>query len=103
MESERVPVHVLPGGKLPKRQTEGAIGFDVCARAIVSPVEMDPEQPNLRKTLFDFVNPPKDPIAADHVRKENGHWVYRMDPGESVLVGIGFVTAMESRPLTRTA
>ena len=36
-------IHVLPGGSIPERQTEGAIGYDAHARAIVSPFNMDPE------------------------------------------------------------
>lgn len=57
MANEVVRIHLLSGGKMPERKTEGAIGFDVAIRAVVSPTEMDPE--------------------------------------ESVLVGIGFITEME--------
>ena len=34
-----IQVHVLPGGKKPQPATDGAIGYDVCARSIVSTTE----------------------------------------------------------------
>jgi dUTP pyrophosphatase len=90
-----IKIYVLPGGRLPERQTEGAIGYDVCLRAIVSPHKMDLSNPNLRHTLFDFRTVPNDPELARHIcRTDGGELVYRMDPGESVLVGIGFITEM---------
>ena len=39
-----IDIHVLPGGQMPKRQTEGAIGYDVYLRAIVSPFEIEPDR-----------------------------------------------------------
>ena len=84
----------LPGGKLPERKTAGAIGYDTYLRAIVSASEMDPGNPNLRKVLFDFKNLPSDKEVARHVFEVDKELVYRMDPGESILVGIGFVTQM---------
>jgi len=84
----------LPGGKLPERKTKGAIGYDTYLRAVVSVNEMDSYNPNLRKTLFDFKNMPTDNEVARHVFKVEDRLVYRMDPGESVLVGIGFVAQM---------
>lgn len=96
---DKVYVHVLPGGRMPERQTEGAIGYDAHIRAIVSTTEMDDKNPHLRKTIFDFENIPSDPEVAGQVLQlpinGGGHeLVYRMKPGESVLAGIGFVTAM---------
>ena len=45
--------------------------------------------------MFDFKTVPKDELVARHIKEvDNGKLVYRMDPGESVLVGIGFVTEM---------
>ena len=88
-------INVLPGGIMPKRQTEGAIGFDTHIRAVVSDSEMDRNHPVLRKTLFDFKNWPEDPKVKSHVHENSEHGlIYRMEPHESVLVGIGFVTAM---------
>lgn len=95
-----VKIYLLPGGVIPKRQTEGAVGYDGHARAIVSPVEMDKDNSNLRKTIFDFKNLPEDPVIGSHVLKlpkKNGQGdelVYRMEPGESVLIGLGFITEM---------
>lgn len=89
-----IKLAVLPGGKLPIRKTAGSIGFDVSSRAIVCPFKMDPDNPNLRKTLFDFKHHPKDPEVNRHVIRTKGELVYRLYPGESVLVGIGFVTEM---------
>lgn len=89
-----IEIHVLEGGKLPERQTPGAIGFDVFLRVIVSPMEMDADKPHLRKTLFDFHNWPNDEEILKHIQEENGELVYMMEPQESVLGGIGFITAM---------
>lgn|SRR3989344_740705 len=94
MEQPDVKLHVLPGGIMPKRQTEGAIGYDVHLRAIVSPFNMDKNQPLLRETLFDFKSMPENPMIAGHVLVQMDEVVYRMAPGESVLVGIGFVCEM---------
>lgn len=100
MNRPPVKIHLLPGGKMPELKTEGAIGFDVSIRAIVSPSEMDPANPILRKTLFDFKNVPKDnPYTERHivvVPSEKGNTLaYQMEPNESTLVGIGFLTEMQ--------
>ena len=79
---------------MPKRQSPEAVGHDACIRAIVSPTELDTENPKLRKTLFDFVNIPADPEIASHVIPRKKGLGYRILPGESVLVGIGFITEM---------
>lgn len=89
-----VDIHILPGGRMPERQTPGAVGFDVYLRAIVSPTEMDPDDPALRRTIFDFESLPSDPDVRHHVCSDERGMYYRMDPGESVLVGIGFITSM---------
>lgn len=54
----------------------------------------------MRKTLFDFIEVPEDnPYTERHVVIVPGQFgnqlAYQMDPGESVLVGIGFITEME--------
>lgn len=92
--NEQVKVFVLPGGSAPERQTDGAIGYDVRLRAVVSSTEMTDGKLSLRKSLFDFEHSPDDPAVARHIFAKNGAAVYRMDPLESVLVGIGFVTQM---------
>jgi dUTP pyrophosphatase len=90
-----IRMHVLPGGRRPERQTEGAVGYDVYLRVIVSAKEMDPQNPKLRKTLFDFKRRPRNRKISRQVRLVKGKLVYRMRPHESVLVGIGFVTEMK--------
>ncbi len=95
MEHPEIKITLLPGGKMPMRQSSEAAGYDVSLRAIVSPTEMDKQNPALRKTLFGFENYANvDPDVARHVQELDGELVYRMDPGESVLVGIGFLTAL---------
>ena len=101
-----VKIFVLPGGKMPERQTGGAAGYDVHLRAVVCPHEMDERNPKLRKLLFDFKTIPEDPkirryvVRADKNGREfplhssEGELVYGLPPGESVLVGIGFATEM---------
>src|SRR3989338_5239480 len=91
--------YIFPGGRMPQRSTDGAIGFDFFLRAIVSPFEMNPDNTILRKTLFNFKDIPKDnPMVESHVAiypGENGNELsYRLDPGESVLVGVGCVIEM---------
>lgn len=88
-----IQIHVLPGGIEPKRQSEGAVGYDAAIRAVVCPEEMDPHNAHLRKTLFDFQEKPQ---GDSHVEQLGDELVYRMDPLESVLVGIGFITVMPS-------
>lgn len=95
-----VKIYLLPGGKMPERKTKGAVGFDAAIRAVVSPTEIDSSNPILRKTLFDFIEVPKDnPYTERHVVIVPGQLgnqlAYQMDPEESVLVGIGFITEME--------
>lgn len=98
--SPSVQFFVLPGGVLPAVQSKDAVGYDVFLRAVVSPFAMDSAKPVFRKTLFDFKRRPppsedqEEMDAANHVQRSDGKWVYRLMPGESVLVGAGFATAM---------
>lgn len=100
MENPRVRIHLLPGGIMPERKSKDAAGYDVSIRAIVSPVDRDPKNPQLRKTLFDFETTPEDPILASHIvlrqqKNVNGHeLVYRLCPQESIFVGVGFIVEM---------
>jgi len=95
-----VRVYVVPGGRMPERKTKGAIGFDTYLRAIVDPFDMEPDG-ILRKLIFDFESIPDDPDLKKHIAREpredgkGTELVYWLEPGESVLVGIGFITAME--------
>jgi dUTP pyrophosphatase len=89
-----VKCHVLPGGILPERHSDGAVGFDLHARAVVDPRHMDSDDPRLRKTLFDFETVPdqKSPLPFDiakDVVNGNERLGCRIYPGESVLVGVG--------------
>lgn len=91
-----VKIHVLPGGILPRRQTDGAVGFDVCIRAIVCR-HAKPDESGMRKTLFNFEDFPDDvkirrQVWRDH--NNDGRLAYQMDPHESVMVGVGFITEM---------
>jgi len=95
---------VLPGGKKPERMTNGAVGFDVYARAIVSTHDMDETDPRLRKTLFDFKNYPTDERLSGSVversKRGKGDKIvgrtlsWRLKPGEHVLVGVGVAFAL---------
>ncbi len=96
-------IFVFPGGKLPQRQTEGAIGFDAYARAIVDPASKPSAQNPLRRTVADFnridgwedlldssvqdwiVEDPNDP----------GKYAVALPPNERLMVGLGFATSME--------
>lgn len=97
---------VLPGGVEPQRKSKDAVGYDLCARAIVHATEMDPGEPRLRKTIFDFKSMPDDPNFGANVRHEKKikdgakkgkkgkrksryEYSYILEPGESVLVGVG--------------
>lgn len=93
-EHPHIKMYVLPGGRMPKRMSKGAIGYDAWIRAVVSATEMDPQNPALRKTLFDFKTIPSDPKIARRVVETPNGLVYRLKPGNSALVGIGCITEM---------
>jgi dUTP pyrophosphatase len=69
---------------------------------------MDKKYPYLRRTIFDFWNWPEgideNPNLRDHIRvdeaagRKNGKYplLYRLDPGENVLIGIGVVFGLPS-------
>jgi dUTP pyrophosphatase len=96
----QVDMFKLPGGRLPMRMTDGAIGYDAYIRAVVCAHNMDSRKNGLRKMIFDFQNMPREREIRNHVYrarvgdKKTPQLVYRMEPHESVLVGIGFITAM---------
>ncbi len=112
-DEEAILIFVLPGGKMPSQQTPGSVGYDVHARAVVSPFEMDSKHPQLRKTLFNFLDMPDDLAIRSHVellpkygldedggvRDNKFELVWRLDPhGDRVLIGAGFALNM---PLDR--
>ena len=85
---------------MPKRATDGSVGFDVFLRAVVSPHDMDPDNKILRKCLFNFKDSPREnPHIERHVvispTETGNELAYMMEAGESVLVGIGIVVEME--------
>lgn len=88
---------MLPGGILPKRMTEGAIGYDIFARAVISPDEMEALDPRFHKILFDFKTTPDDAmtkariVRGDKANASGLELMYRLDPGERVLIAPGFV------------
>lgn len=100
-----IDIYIIPGGKKPIRATPDAIGFDSCARSIVSGNKnrKDPINQNLRESLYLFKGGPEtaDESIRDHicrVPKENNpratEWAYALWPGETTLIDLGFVTAM---------
>jgi len=61
---------------------------------------MDPGNPILRKTIFDFKaipndNPHIERHIVNHPTEDGNELAFRMDKGQSILVGIGFITEME--------
>jgi len=80
--------------------SEGANGYDVRIRALVSVHETESGTPALQKTIFDFKHMPSDPTVASHVIQEpddrsgKTRFAYRLDPDETVHAGIGFIVEM---------
>ncbi len=99
-EIPKIKLYVLPGGVRPVKGNPFAAGYDVALRAIVSAHRViksaDGSQPDLRETIFDFQERPKDPEVNRHVMEVGGKLVYRLEPGECVLGGIGFATELPS-------
>lgn len=100
-----VDFFVFPGGKRPVRQTEGAIGFDAFARAIVDPLSKPTEQDPLRRSIGDFqkiggkkwldnVDPSIQEWVVDDEHDEHRYAV-NLPPGERLMVGLGIATKME--------
>ena len=96
-----IKLSILPGGKLPERKTQGAVGYDVYARCILHPEELDSNDPDLRKLIWDFETPYS--TGSDEVTEQKGYFAeqnispakegkyrYRLKPGEKVVIGIGF-------------
>lgn len=101
-----VPIHVFDGGKAPVRQTEGAIGFDAYARAVVDAKSKPDshEYPPLRRCMADFQRSAGyeeriDASVADWVVDDpNGRpdmYALAVPPGKMAMVGLGFTTGMD--------
>lgn len=104
---QNVNFHIFPGGKTPERQTEGAIGFDAYARAIVDPLSKPVEGSPLRRAIGDFrksremgagwiddIDPAIQDFVADDETDEQ-KYVVNLPPGERLMVGLGVATQME--------
>ena len=84
---------------MPQRATDGAIGYDFFLRAIVSPFDMEPAG-ILRKSIYDFSeyprgNPKLEGRVSDYLGESGKEYSYRLNPGESVLVGVGCTVEMD--------
>jgi len=94
-DQHQIKIFLLPGGITPKRQTPGAIGYDVHARCIVDPIELDKQNPNLRKLIWDFQSPSANSNCQEinaNIETDGKRFVYVLKPGEKVLISIGIVT-----------
>ncbi len=93
----------FPGGRLPVRQTGGAIGYDAYARAIVDPASKPTPDNPLRRTVADFSRNDgwedqldesvRDWIAEDP--NDIDKYAVALPPYERLMVGLGFATSME--------
>jgi dUTP diphosphatase len=97
----RIQIHVFEGGKLPKRQTEQAIGYDAYVRAIVdSDSKPTIEQP-LRRTRADFLKAHRDTVDDElqpWIKDDPNNpdkYIVALPPGERCMVGLGFAISME--------
>lgn len=97
ISDKEIDITVLHGGKMPERKSDGAIGYDVYARAIVSETEQDEFDERLRRTVFDFKTVPESAWLQEHIVPDPDNkekWAYVLRPGEHVLIGVGFATAL---------
>jgi len=94
-----VKCFIIEGGKNPYPRSDGAAGYDLNIRAVVS-MGMDPFIPHMRDTLFDFVSTQTNRTIAKYVetkpvnRPDRGIMnepVYVLPPTESVSLGLGVV------------
>lgn len=98
-----VKMHVFENGKAPEAKTEGAIGFDAYARAVVDPTaKTTPERP-LRSTFADFM---RTDGFEDRVHPSLRNWMtddptdaskyaIAVPDGARAMVGLGFATEMQ--------
>jgi dUTP pyrophosphatase len=101
-----VPVYLFEGGRMPEPKTDGAVGYDCYARAIVDRESKPTVDNPLRRTRADFI---KSPGWHERVDEEMREWIVHdpnqqdrygiaLPPSERCMVGLGFATAM-SLPL----
>lgn len=99
-----VGVYTFPNGRMPARQTDGAIGFDAYARAIVDPTSRPSGDNPLRRTMADFMRTPgwKDRIdpelkdfVVDDPEGDPDKYAIVLPNGERRMVGLGFATKMQ--------
>lgn len=98
-----VDIHAFQGGLLPERKTDGAIGFDAYARAIVDPTKPATDSNPLRGLVGDFQ---KDgPNWKSSVNESIRDWVdddpmdetkyvVNLPRHKRLMVGLGFATRM---------
>jgi dUTP pyrophosphatase len=97
-----VPVYLFEGGRMPQPQTDGAVGYDCYARAIVDRDSKPTADNPLRRTRADFI---RSPGWRESVDEDIQEWIVRdpihqdrygiaLPPGERCMVGLGFATAM---------
>ena len=104
--SPKIMLHVLEGGKAPERSTADAVGYDCYLRGLVNPDKNkhDPHNKHLRETLYDFIGGPETALSEKIGKrvswvkhgdeKTDDCWGYTLMPGESIMVDVGFVSAM---------
>lgn len=90
---------LISGGRLPTRGSKEAMGYDVYPRAIVDVACFDEKLFYTRKSLFDFTEPEKSHpfysrIVEASLPNIGVSWGYRLEPGEIIHVGIGFVAEL---------
>ncbi|HEY4514734.1 MAG TPA: hypothetical protein VJJ22_01080 [Candidatus Paceibacterota bacterium] len=96
-------VRILTSGRLPVRKSSGAVGYDVAVRAVVCPsLAFDLQDPAMRKTIFDFSLPNSDHPHRGMIEPLSGRgvggrdeWVWRLDPGKHVFVGLGVIIELD--------
>lgn len=98
-----VGIHVFPGGRMPERQTDGAIGFDAYARAVVDPASKPQGDNPLRRTMADFMRTPGweeriDESLVDKVVNDPegcpDRYAIVLPPRERLMLGLGFASRM---------
>lgn len=99
---ESVKIHIFDGGKLPEAKTDGAIGYDAYARAVVDPLSKTTPESPLRRTIADFH---KDEGYKRRVDRRVRRWMtddpndpdkyaIALPKGKRAMVGLGFATEM---------